>query len=156
MVIIDKFLTNSPDETTLAARKFAACLIPGDGVAFRGGMGAGKTHFTKGIAAALGIRDEISSPTFSLVNEYLSDTGILLFHFDLFRLKTIDDLAAIGFYDYLNRNGICVMEWSENFGGEVEREFSRCYVVAITQTGENTREINITLQQSGIYENTCN
>ena len=138
-----KFLTNIPAATVAAAYEFAALLLPGDGVAFRGGMGAGKTHFTKGIAAALGITDEISSPIFSLVNEYVSDSGVPFFHFDLFRLNTIDDLAAIGFYDYLGRNGICVMEWSENFGGEIEREFTRCYVVEIKQTDENSREISI-------------
>lgn len=99
-------------ETEEAARNFAKRLAPGDVVAFFGGLGMGKTSFTRGLAAGLGIRDAVSSPTFALVHEYRGP--VPLFHFDMYRVGSWQDLDSTGFYDYLESEGICVIEWSEN------------------------------------------
>lgn len=136
------FLTNSEEETVRAGEKFAETLRPGDVILYRGEMGAGKTHFTKGIARGLGVSDVVSSPTFALVNEYL-DGRLPLFHFDLFRIGSFDDLYAIGFFDYLDRGGILAVEWSENLPALGE-ELERVRTVEIVKTGENGREIRIT------------
>jgi tRNA threonylcarbamoyladenosine biosynthesis protein TsaE len=122
-------ITNSVAETIQAGRDFAAKLNPDSVVLMYGEMGAGKTHFVKGIAQGLGIKDNITSPTFALVNEYPG-----LYHFDLFRIHSEDDLYAIGFYDY---NGIIVAEWAENVP-ELQGDFT----VRIEKIDENTRQIS--------------
>ena len=99
-----EFITNSEEETLLAAEKLARELRAGDIILYEGEMGAGKTAFTKGIARYLEVDDEVTSPTFALVHEY--DGKIPLFHFDLYRINSYDDLYAIGFFDYLDRGGI--------------------------------------------------
>ncbi|HEX3027691.1 MAG TPA: tRNA (adenosine(37)-N6)-threonylcarbamoyltransferase complex ATPase subunit type 1 TsaE [Clostridia bacterium] len=107
-----KIITHSVAETEEAARNFAKRLAPGDVVAFFGGLGMGKTSFIRGLAAGLGIRDAVSSPTFALVHEYRGP--VPLFHFDMYRVGSWQDLDSTGFYDYLESEGICVIEWSEN------------------------------------------
>ncbi len=108
-----KLITHSPEETERVGALLGSRLRPGDVVAFRGGLGAGKTAFTRGVARGLGIGGPVTSPTYTLVNEYL--TGRLpLFHFDLYRLASEDELFDIGWEDYLGRNGVCCVEWSEN------------------------------------------
>lgn len=118
-----------------AGKALGGLLRPGDGVLLSGEMGAGKTWFTKGIGAALGIGEVIASPTFALVNEYPG-----LFHFDLFRISGLDELYDVGFYDYLGRTGVCVVEWHENAPG-LAGEFDRAFEVVIEKTGEDTRRI---------------
>ena len=109
-------------------------------------MGAGKTTFTKGLAAALGITDPVTSPTFALVNEY-TEGRLPLFHFDLYRIDSYDDLYAIGFLDYLDRGGIIAAEWSENIEGleqELAGDSSRTIMkIRIEKTGENERRIKV-------------
>lgn len=134
--------THSEEETVRAAEEFAKNLSAGDVILYSGEMGAGKTHFTKGIARYLGIADVVGSPTFALVNEY-TDGRIPLFHFDLFRINSFDDLYAIGFFDYLNRGGILAVEWSENIPGLAD-ELERVWEVELLKRGENDREIRIT------------
>ncbi|MCL2697709.1 MAG: tRNA (adenosine(37)-N6)-threonylcarbamoyltransferase complex ATPase subunit type 1 TsaE [Oscillospiraceae bacterium] len=138
------YKSNSSDETIKTGeelgREMGAAILPPAArraVLLYGGMGAGKTHFVKGIAQGLGISANVTSPTFAIVNEYEDR----LFHFDLFRITSFDDLYAIGFFDYLDR-GIIVCEWSENIP-ELEREFEKFYKITITKTGENEREINV-------------
>jgi tRNA threonylcarbamoyladenosine biosynthesis protein TsaE len=99
-------------ETEEAGRKFAANLTVGDVLAFYGGLGMGKTAFIRGIAAGLDVTDHVSSPTFALVHEYRGK--IPLFHFDMYRVTSWDDLDSTGFFDYLDASGICAIEWSEN------------------------------------------
>ncbi|MCM1334692.1 MAG: tRNA (adenosine(37)-N6)-threonylcarbamoyltransferase complex ATPase subunit type 1 TsaE [Bacteroides sp.] len=140
------FLTNSEEETVRAGEKFAETLRAGDVILYRGEMGAGKTHFTKGIALGLGVADVVSSPTFALVNEYL-DGRLPLFHFDLFRIDTFDDLYAIGFFDYLDRGGVLAVEWSENIPALGE-ELESVRFVELKKIGENAREIRI-IERSG-------
>ena len=136
-----KYITNSVEETIALAEEFAGKLTAGDTVLYTGEMGAGKTHFTKGIAKHFGITQGVTSPTFALVNEYIGDP-VSVFHFDLFRINTYDDLYAIGFFDYFDRDGILAVEWSENIDGLADN-LESVWTVAIEKTGETSREITI-------------
>lgn len=107
-----EYCTKSELETRQFAQKVGEHLKPGDVVLFTGDMGAGKTAFTKGLAEYFGVVDEVTSPTFALVHEYSG--RVQIFHFDLYRISGFDDLYATGFFDYLDRGGILVVEWSEN------------------------------------------
>ena len=132
--------THSADETQALGQKLASRLAPGDVIAYFGDLGAGKTAFTRGLAQGLGITDPVTSPTYTIVNEYLSGR-IPLFHFDMYRLSSSDELFDIGWEDYLSRGGVCAVEWSENvedafYGDEV--------VVRFEKLGPTTRRIIIT------------
>ena len=105
--------THSADETQALGAKLAERLQPGDVIAYFGDLGAGKTALTRGIAQGLGIADPVTSPTYTIVNEYLTGR-IPLFHFDMYRLSSSDELFDIGWEDYLTRGGVCAVEWSEN------------------------------------------
>ena len=105
--------THSADETQALGQKLASRLAPGDVIAYFGDLGAGKTAFTRGLAQGLGITDPVTSPTYTIVNEYLSGR-IPLFHFDMYRLSSSDELFDIGWEDYLDRGGVCAVEWSES------------------------------------------
>ncbi|MBS7369995.1 MAG: tRNA (adenosine(37)-N6)-threonylcarbamoyltransferase complex ATPase subunit type 1 TsaE [Oscillospiraceae bacterium] len=141
-----EFITNSEEETLLAAEKLARELRAGDIILYEGEMGAGKTAFTKGIARYLEVDDEVTSPTFALVHEY--DGKIPLFHFDLYRINSYDDLYAIGFFDYLDRGGIIAAEWSENIEG-LENELSGAIKVRIDKLSDNSRRITVRGNQFG-------
>ena len=106
-------ITKSPEQTELLGKKLAAFLRPGDVIAYYGDLGAGKTAFTRGLAAGLGIREAVTSPTYTIVNEYLSGR-MPLFHFDMYRLSSSEELFDIGWEDYLAHGGVCAVEWSEN------------------------------------------
>ncbi len=135
------FISNSVEETIAIAEKFAEQLKIGDTVLYTGEMGAGKTHFTKGIAKHFGIEKGVSSPTFALVNEYIgNDTNV--FHFDLFRINSYDDLYAIGFFDYFDRDGILAVEWSENISN-LSDYLENVWLVDIAKTGDESRSIII-------------
>lgn len=137
----EKYISSSAKQTQEIARTlFAPRLKAGDGVLYRGEMGAGKTYFTKGIAKHFGIAEEVTSPTFALINEYYGDVNI--FHFDLFRISDLDELYSIGFYDYFDRNGVICVEWSENIP-ELEELFDTVYTVSIVKTGDEAREITV-------------
>ena len=105
--------THSPEETEAVGRKLAAQLRPGDVLAYYGDLGAGKTAFTRGLASGLGVTETVTSPSYTIVNEYLSGR-LPLFHFDMYRLGSADELFDIGWEDYLARGGVCAVEWSEN------------------------------------------
>ena len=113
---MQKFISSSPAETEQIAAEFAKTLRGGEVLAFRGGLGMGKTCFTRGLAAGLGIDPaEVSSPTFALVNEYSG--RLTLEHFDMYRVENWDDLYSTGFFDYLDTDCVLVIEWSENIAG---------------------------------------
>ena len=107
-----EFLTHSPAETEELAERLAAHLSPGDVIAYEGGLGMGKTAFTRGLARGLGYTGHVTSPTFTIVNEY-DGKKLPLFHFDMYRLSGSDDLFDLGWDDYLDRGGVCAVEWSE-------------------------------------------
>ena len=114
-----RFVTNSEGETEALGARLADKLAPGAVIAFTGDLGAGKTAFTRGLARGLGIADRVTSPTFTIVNEY--EGGRLpLFHFDMYRLSSSDELFDVGWEDYLARGGVCAVEWSENVSDALE------------------------------------
>ena len=115
-----QILTHSPAETEAFGAVLAARLRPGDVLALRGGLGAGKTALVRGLAAGLGVTERVTSPTYTIVNEYLSGR-LPLFHFDLYRLHGADALYDIGWEDYLDRGGVCAVEWSENVAEALEQ-----------------------------------
>ena len=116
-----EIVTNSPAETEAAGADLAARLTPGSVIAFTGDLGAGKTAFTRGLARGLGVEERVTSPTFTIVNEY--EGGRLPpFHFDMYRLGSADELFDIGWEDYLARGGVCAVEWSEHAEGAFEEE----------------------------------
>ena len=131
-----EFITNSPEETEKIGEKLAKALPAGTILAYRGDLGAGKTAFTRGLARGLGANEPVTSPTYTIVNEYLSGR-LPLFHFDMYRLRSADDLFDIGWEDYLDRNGICAVEWSENVAEAMED----AVFITIQKTGENSRRI---------------
>ena len=131
-------ITNSPEETEALGAALAKVLAPGTVIAYRGDLGAGKTAFTRGLARGLGCRELVTSPTYTIVNEYLGGR-LPLFHFDMYRLASSDDLWDIGWEDYLERGGICAVEWSENVEDAMEDALS----VTIEKLGEETRRITI-------------
>ena len=105
-------ISNSWEQTFEAGKTLAKKLSPGDVIAFHGDLGAGKTVFVRGLAEGLGLDARVTSPTFTIVNEY--EGGRLpLFHFDMYRLADADALFDIGWEDYLDRGGVCAVEWSE-------------------------------------------
>ncbi|MCI9605123.1 MAG: tRNA (adenosine(37)-N6)-threonylcarbamoyltransferase complex ATPase subunit type 1 TsaE [Oscillospiraceae bacterium] len=107
-----EYRTHSESETEAVGEALATTLSPGTVIAFTGDLGAGKTAFTRGLARGLGISERVTSPTFTIVNEY--EGGRLpLFHFDMYRLESSEELFDIGWEDYLRRGGVCAVEWSE-------------------------------------------
>ena len=132
------FFTNSPLETEMVGEKLAKILLPGAVIAYRGDLGAGKTAFTRGLARGLGYAEPVTSPTYTIVNEYLGGR-MPLFHFDMYRLHSSDDLWDIGWEDYLDRGGVCAVEWSEN----VEDALDSFVLVNIEKIGDESRRITI-------------
>ena len=132
-------VTSSMEETENAGAALAAKLPDGAVVALYGGLGAGKTAFVRGMARGMGIEDGVSSPTFTIVNEYAGKAREL-FHFDMYRLQSGDELFDIGWEDYLGRGGVCAVEWSEN----VEEAFDGDEViVSIEPLSDTGRKINV-------------
>ena len=132
------FITNSPEETEAVGAALGKILQPGMILAYRGDLGAGKTAFTRGLARGLGYCEPVTSPTYTIVNEYLGGR-LPLFHFDMYRLASSDDLWDIGWEDYLERGGICAVEWSEN----VDDAMENAVYITIHKTGEASRRIEI-------------
>ena len=133
-----EYITNSPAQTEAVGAALARALHPGTVIAYRGDLGAGKTAFTRGLARGLGVKEAVTSPTYTIVNEYLSGR-LPLFHFDMYRLGSEDELFDIGWEDYLDRGGVCAVEWSENVWGAMEDVI----VVTISRLDEDTRKIEI-------------
>lgn len=133
-------VTNSPSETEALGESLAGQLEPGTVIAFTGDLGAGKTAFVRGLARGLGVQERVTSPTFTIVNEY--EGGRLpLFHFDMYRLGSADELFDIGWEDYLARRGVCAVEWSENVSDALDND---CLRVDIRR-GENDDQRIITI-----------
>ena len=133
-----KYTTNSPAETEAIGSALGRILPPGSVIAYRGDLGAGKTAFTRGLARGLGCTEIVTSPTYTIVNEYLGGR-IPLFHFDMYRLRSSDDLFDIGWDDYLERGGVCAVEWSEN----VDDAMEDAIYITIEKLGEDSRQITI-------------
>ena len=135
------YRTDSAAQTEELGREVGSRLRPGSVVAFRGGLGMGKTAFTRGLARGLGCTGRVTSPTFTIVNEYRGN--IPLFHFDMYRLDSSDALFDIGWEDYLDRGGVCAVEWSENVSDALP-EGTVYVTIERGPEGENSRKITIT------------
>ena len=134
--------THSPEEAEAVGRKLAVQLQPGDVLAYYGDLGAGKTAFTRGLASGLGVTETVTSPSYTIVNEYLSGR-LPLFHFDMYRLGSSDELFDIGWDDYLARGGVCAVEWSERVSDALPED--TIFVdIARTDEHEDWRTITVT------------
>ncbi len=133
-----EFITHNPQETERLGQALAEKLSAGAVIAFTGDLGAGKTAFTRGLAKGLGATERVTSPTYTIVNEYVSG-ALPLFHFDMYRLGSSDELWDIGWEDYLLRGGICAVEWSENVADAMENAIT----VRIEKLGQSTRKITL-------------
>ena len=133
------YISESVNDTEEFAFNLAKKLHPGDVIAFKGGLGAGKTAFVRGLAKHLSPDAMVSSPTFSLVNDY-TDT-IPFYHFDMYRITTMDDLYSTGFFDYLDMGAILAIEWSENIEFALPEE---TISVSIERIDETKRNITLT------------
>ena len=133
-----EFFTDSPAGTEAVGEALGKRLKPGAVIAYLGDLGAGKTAFTRGLARGMGITERVTSPTYTIVNEYLSGP-MPLFHFDMYRLGSTDELFDIGWEDYLDRGGVCAVEWSENVADAMEGAI----IVTIEKLGEESRRITI-------------
>lgn len=131
--------TNSPEETVSFAEQIGKLLHGGDVVAYRGGLGAGKTTFTRGLAVGMGLPDEVSSPTFALVNEYRGK-NVTMYHFDMYRIMNAEALETTGFYDYMSEDSVIVCEWTENIEGCLPKNVVN---ITIEHMGEDVREITV-------------
>ena len=134
-----KIYTHSPEETIAAAQKIGKMLRVGDVIAYKGGLGAGKTTFTRGLAVGMGLPDEVHSPTFALVNEYRGGDKVM-YHFDMYRIMNAEALETTGFYDYLSENCVIVCEWSENISDCLPEN---TVTITIDYRGESEREISV-------------
>ena len=138
--MMHQFISHSTNETEAFAAQFAESLLPNTVVAYRGSMGMGKTAFTRGVMKGLGADDVVTSPTFALVNEY-SSPKYTVYHFDMYRVTTWDDLYSTGFFDYLDTGAILLIEWSKNIEGALPDD---TIFISIAQgESENDRIISI-------------
>ncbi|MBE6781942.1 MAG: tRNA (adenosine(37)-N6)-threonylcarbamoyltransferase complex ATPase subunit type 1 TsaE [Ruminococcaceae bacterium] len=135
-----EIITKSPKETEKFAEDFAKNLVGGEIIAFKGPMGMGKTCFTRGLARGLGFSGQVSSPTFALVNEYLGGR-LPLYHFDMYKVESWEDLYSCGFFDYMDMGGVIAAEWSENIEGALDENV---IFVNISRVDDNTRKITVT------------
>ena len=133
-----QFITKSPEETERLGERLGKMLRGGEVIAYLGDLGAGKTAFTRGLARGLGISMRVTSPTYTIVNEYTGGR-LPLFHFDMYRLGSAEELFDIGWEDYLARDGVCAVEWSEN----VQEAMQGAITVRMEKRSENTRCIRI-------------
>ena len=140
------YKTTTAEQTEALGEALGSRLRGGEIIAYVGDLGAGKTAFTRGLARGLGISMRVTSPTYTIVNEYLGGR-LPLFHFDMYRLESEDDLFDIGWEDYLQRGGICAVEWSENVSDAMQGAIT----VQIEKISEEEREIRI--EGSGDIEN---
>lgn len=137
------FHVSNLEETTKIGYLLGTLLNPGDIVCLTGDLGTGKTHITKGIAKGLGVIDHITSPTFTIVNEY--DSGRLkLYHFDVYRVSDPDEIYAIGFDDYIFSDGVSIIEWANYIEEILPKDFLHIYVEKDLSKGETFRNITIT------------
>ena len=136
------YTSSSAEDTYTIAAQFAKQLKSGDVITLNGDLGAGKTAFTRGVAAGLGLQDTVVSPTFTIVNEYRRG-DLPLFHFDVYRLECEDDLYDIGWDDYLTSGGVCIVEWSNIVPGCFDMSHYKVEITKDLAVGEDYRQICI-------------
>ncbi|MEE1184897.1 MAG: tRNA (adenosine(37)-N6)-threonylcarbamoyltransferase complex ATPase subunit type 1 TsaE [Acutalibacteraceae bacterium] len=136
---MERIISHSPIETEEIGAKFSNLLKPGDVIAYKGGLGMGKTCFTRGVAKGLGYSGKVTSPTFDLINEYIGGR-LSLYHFDMYRIESWEDLYSCGFFEYIESEGIVAVEWSENIENALPES---TYFIEINRIDDTTREIII-------------
>ena len=136
---MEKYITSSPEETEKLGFELGKKLRGGEVIAYRGGLGMGKTCFTRGLALGLGYTGEVTSPTFALINEYLGGS-LPLYHFDMYRISGWEDLYSTGFFEYLEQGGVIAAEWSENIENALPEN---TVTVSFKALGDEKREITI-------------
>ena len=134
-----KYITSSPEETEKLGFELGKKLLGGEVIAYKGGLGMGKTCFTRGLASGLGYNGEVTSPTFALINEYLGGR-LPLYHFDMYRISSWEDLYSTGFFDYQEMGGVIAAEWSENIENALPEN---TITVSFKALDETMREIII-------------
>ncbi|MGN0666982.1 MAG: tRNA (adenosine(37)-N6)-threonylcarbamoyltransferase complex ATPase subunit type 1 TsaE [Huintestinicola sp.] len=144
------FISSSPEETISAGRAVGQRLTGGEIIAYKGGLGAGKTTFTRGLALGMGLPDEVSSPTFAIVNEYHGRGRLSLYHFDMYRISGGEALETTGFFDYMSEDSVIAAEWSENIAEELDES---AITVAIERIDEDSRRIILEVPESEAYLN---
>lgn len=131
-----KYISNSEKDTYNLAKKFEEKLRGGEVVVLNGDLGAGKTTFTKGLCKALGVTENVTSPTFTLMNIYQSGR-LKLYHFDMYRIEDESEALELGLDEFFNSNGVCMIEWAENIRNMIPKNH---ITINITKLGENSRE----------------
>lgn len=142
-----EFISSCVSDTQAIAEKLGKALKPGTVIAFFGGLGMGKTAFTRGLAKGMGITADVASPTFAIVNDYGGNPPLV--HFDMYKVESWDDLYSSGFFDYLDMGAVLAVEWSENIENALPDDAVR---VTIKQ-GENENQRIITVEGGYIHEN---
>lgn len=137
-MFIKEFHTDSPEATIELGRRIGSCLTGGEIIAYKGGLGAGKTTFTRGLALGMGLEDNVSSPTFAIVNEYCGK--VTLYHFDMYRIMGAEALESTGFYDYMSPDSVIALEWSENIEDELGDD---TIVIEFENEGGDGRKITL-------------
>lgn len=122
------FISNSPEATEKFAEDFAKTVEPGEVIALFGGLGMGKTAFCRGFAKGMGYEGEVSSPTFAIVHEY-SGGRLNIYHFDMYRIESFDDLYSTGYFEYLESGGVVITEWSENIENVLPESYTKVEIV---------------------------
>ena len=138
--MVKEYISNGEEETEALGSRLGALVTPGTVIAYTGDLGAGKTAFTRGLARGLGVTGRVTSPTFTIVNEY-EGGRMPLFHFDMYRLGSSDELFDIGWEDYIARGGVCAVEWSENVDDALEEDTIRVDI----RRGDNDNQRRITV-----------
>jgi tRNA threonylcarbamoyladenosine biosynthesis protein TsaE len=156
-----KIVSRSASDTINVGEQLGRILCKGDVVCLDGDLGAGKTSFVSGVGKGLGIQDSISSPTFTIVNEY--DTVLPLFHFDVYRVFDLDELFMIGFEEYFDDRGVVVIEWANQIEELLPKDYLKVKInlyetensreILFESMGERSKEILKELQRSGNFEN---
>lgn len=138
---MEKYFSSSPEDTEKIAEALAQKLSGGEVIAYTGGLGMGKTRFTAGLARGLGYNGTVTSPTFSLINEYIGGR-LPLYHFDMYRISGWEDLYSTGFFDYTETGGVIAAEWSENIEAALP---DNTITVAFNRIDDTRREITISM-----------
>ena len=148
MQLPEKYITSSPEQTERVGAELATAMLSDASlphfVALYGDLGVGKTAFVRGFTSVIAPEARVKSPTFALVNEYRGKE-LSVFHFDMYRIIDEDELYSIGFYDYLDRKGICLVEWSENIGYALPENYIHAQIDKCVEQGEDVREVRLTL-----------
>ena len=141
-----EFITCAPEETIELGKKIGSCLTGGEIIAYKGDLGAGKTTITRGIAMGMGLEDNVSSPTFAIVNEYHGSGRLSLYHFDMYRISGGEALESTGFFDYMSDDAVIAAEWSENIEDEL---YGDIITIKLESLGGDKRRITVSVPDGG-------